>query len=438
VKRPLQLLTNIKQRRKWIVFFILLVGAKRIHAQRELGELRIKVHDAQGIGLPVTAELVSDGNQFRRNFQIAQDGRYVAHDLPFGVYRLSLSAKGFAGWTDVVEVRSEVPLRITVTLGIAPVMTQVEVSDSSTLIDPNHIGAQYAIGHQALAENMAAQPGRDLSDLVDELPGWLYEANGALHPRGSEYDVQYVVDGLPLTENRSPAFAASLDANDVAGMRVLTAGYPAEYGRKLGGVVEVTTEKDVPSGLHGRIDATAGSFFTAGGSVAISYGDGRNGFSLSGNGFHTDRYLDPPVLENFTNTANGGGISGSYELEFSDRERLHIAVTHGLTRFLVPNYLIQETAGQPKRCKHRDNRADLLSASHFPKSALELFGERARFKCGAVLKSFVHSGYRFAGSWLPRRVCSRRSGRPFWPARVEVWDRQHLQPSPRKAAVHDH
>jgi hypothetical protein len=53
-----------------------------------------------------------------------------------------------------------------------------------------------------------------------------------------------------LTENRSPAFAPALDADAVDSMRVLTADYPAEYGRKLGGVIEVTTEKNVPSGLQ--------------------------------------------------------------------------------------------------------------------------------------------------------------------------------------------
>ncbi len=189
-------LTPMKRWCEWVVLFVLLVGAQRGHAQSVRGELRIEVHDPQGATLPTTAELVSDGNQFRRNFHIAQDGRYIAQDLPFGVYRLSLEAEGFAPWTHVVDIRSEVPIRIAVTLGIAPSLTQVEVSDSLTLIDPNRTGTQYAIGHQALAENIAPQPGRDISDLVDELPGWLYEANGVLHPRGSEYDVQYVVNGV--------------------------------------------------------------------------------------------------------------------------------------------------------------------------------------------------------------------------------------------------
>ena len=331
---------------EWSVLFLVIVGSQHVHAQGARGELRIEVHDPRGAALASIAELVSNGNQFRRNFQTDHDGRYVAQNLPFGIYRLRVKAEGFAPWTDVVEIRSEVPVHITVTLGLAPVTTQVEVTDSVTLLDPNRTGTQYSIGHQALTENTAAQPGRDLSDLVDDLPGWLYEANGVLHPRGSEYDVQYVVNGVPLTENRSPAFAPSLDAENVESMRILTADYPAEYGRKLGGVIEVTTEKDVPSGLHGRMDVGGGSFSTAGASGAMSYSQEANQFSLSGNGFHTDRYLDPPVLENFTNTATGGGISGSYERELSERDRLRITVSNNLARFRVPNYLVQQSNGQ--------------------------------------------------------------------------------------------
>jgi hypothetical protein len=155
---------------------------------------------------------------------VTTDGRYVARDLPLGVYRLSLSAEGFAAWTSLVEIRSEVPVHLSITLGVAPVSTEVEVSDPATLVDPYRTGTQYSIGRQALSENIAAQPGRALSDFVNDLPGWLYEANGVLHPRGAEYDVQYVVDGLPL-HNRSPAFAPSFDADAVESMRVLTATF---------------------------------------------------------------------------------------------------------------------------------------------------------------------------------------------------------------------
>src|SRR5216684_464454 len=152
-------------------------------AQRVRGELLLEVHDPQGAAVAPSGELVSEANQFRRPFVTGPDGHYVAQDLPFGVYRLSLRAEGFAPWSNLVEIRSEVPVHVVVTLGVAPVTTQVQVNDSATLVDPYTTGTQFSIGRQTLAENIATQPGRGLTDLVNELPGWLYEANGVLHPR---------------------------------------------------------------------------------------------------------------------------------------------------------------------------------------------------------------------------------------------------------------
>ena len=328
--------------------------AAAAQAQRVRGELRLEVHDPQGAPLSPSGELVSEANGFRRSFVAGQEGRYVAQDLPFGVYRLSLQAEGFAAWNDLVEIRSEVPVRVAVTLGVAPVTTQVQVNDSATLVDPYAVGSLYSIGRQSIEEHDAAQPGRALLDLVAAQPGWLYEANGVLHPRGSEYDVQFVVDGLPLTQNRSPAFAPSFDAGDVESLRVLTASFPAEYGRKLGGIVEVTTKKDVAAGWHGRFDAGGGSFSSANGAAGISYAHGADRFSANSEGFHSDRYLDPPVLANYTNRGNAAGFSASYERDFSASDRLRVSVTHNAVRFLVPNELVQQQAGQRQDIQNRE------------------------------------------------------------------------------------
>jgi outer membrane cobalamin receptor len=328
-------------------------------AQRSRGELHIEVRDPQGAALASAGELVSEANQFHRTFPVGVEGRYVWQDLPFGVYRLSLNAAGFAPWNDLVEIRSEVPVRIVVTLGLAAVTSQVRVTDSATLVDPYRTGTLYTIGQKTVSEYVAVQPGRELLDLVATQPGWVYEANGVLHPRGSEYDVQFVLDGLPLTQNRSPAFAPSMDADDVESMRMLTANYPAEYGRKLGGVVELTTEKDMPAGFHGGFEAGGGSFSNVTGDAEISYLRQKDRFSVSGSGFHTDRYLDPPVLENFTNTGNAGGFAASYERDFSDHDRLRLTLTQNEVRFLVPNELVQQEAGQRQDVANKETSGQI-------------------------------------------------------------------------------
>ena len=84
----------------------------------------------------------------------------------------------------------------------------------------NHPVSSRRIQHLAaeiddLQQRITTLPGRSLVDVVNTEPGWLLEANGILHPRGSEYQVQYVLDGMPLTQNRSPAFAPSFDSGDI-------------------------------------------------------------------------------------------------------------------------------------------------------------------------------------------------------------------------------
>src|SRR2546425_340183 len=318
------------------VFFLCALNAR---AQRVRGELRLEVHDPHGAALSPAGELISEANGIRRTFVAGPEGRYVAQDLPFGIYRVSLQAEGFAPWSDLVEIRSELPVRMDVTLGVAPLTTRVEVNDSATLVDPYSTGSMYSIGRQAIEEHDAARPGRELLDLVSEQPGWVYEANGVLHPRGSEYDVQFVVDGLPLTQNRSPAFAPSFDAGDVESLHVLTASFPAEYGRKLGGIVEVTTKKDVQAGWHGRVDAAGGSFSTLNGAAGLSDAREAERFSGGGEGFHTDRYLGPPLVASYANRGNAAGFSASYERDFSPSDRLRVSVVHNVVRFLVPNEL---------------------------------------------------------------------------------------------------
>jgi len=343
-----------------LLALLILIVAPLARAQRVRGELRVEVRDSQGTAVAASAELVSEANQVRRTIQISPDGRATVQDLPFGIYRLSLTAENFAPWNKLIEIRSEVPVRVVATLGVAPVTTEVQVSDSATLVDPSSTGTIYSIGRQSISEEISSQPGRDLSDLVNNQPGWLTEANGVLHPRGSEYDVQYIFDGLPLTQNRSPAFAPAFDADEVESMRVLTAGFPAEYGRKLGGIVEVTTTKDVPSGLHGQFEAEGGSFSTVTGSAALSYSVDKNRFSASGDGFHGDRYLDPPVLQNFTNRGNAAGFSASYEKDFSEKDRLRVTVARNVVRFLVPNELIQQQAGQRQDIENVETSGEMF------------------------------------------------------------------------------
>ena len=315
-------------------------------AQSNAGELRLKVTDPAGLGLQSTVELVSEVNQYRSVFSTDDAGRLIAKRLPYGMYRLEINEPGFAPVSQSLEIRSALPLELTIKLSLPSVATLVTVTDADTLIDPHRPGSLNQMGPETIQDRPTSLPGRSVQDLVNSQPGWLYEGNAVLHPRGSEYQTQFVVDGIPLTDNRSPSFGPEIEADDIESLDIYTAGIPAEYGRKMGGVIELSTLRDAAAGLHGEAVLSGGSFRTAGAFSRLQYHAGKNTFEGSADGDMTSRYLNPVVPQDYTNNGTTGDFSTGFERELTAQDRLNFIARHSLSRFDIPNEQLQQAAGQ--------------------------------------------------------------------------------------------
>ncbi|MGC1452762.1 MAG: TonB-dependent receptor [Candidatus Sulfotelmatobacter sp.] len=337
---------------RWLLYLGIVVLAPMLFAQSNAGELRLKVADPHGLGVKASIALSSEAAALHRRLETDDSGLLTARNLPFGPYQLKVESDGFSPFSGIIEIRSALPKEYLVKLSIAAVSTAVDVTAESPLLDPNRTTSSNRIEPQAIAGRAASLPGRSLPDLVNSQPGWVYEGSATLHPRGSEYQTQFVVDGVPLTDNRSPSSGLDIEADDVNSLTIYTAGIPAEYGRKMGGVVEVDTSKDNHPGLHGQAVISGGSFGTGNAYVLAQYGWGRNALAVNGDAALTDRYLNPPVLENFTNTATTSDFAARYERDFSNHDRFGIIVRREFSKFLVPNEQVQQAAGQ---IQHRDD-----------------------------------------------------------------------------------
>ena len=330
-----------------------------VFGQTNSGELRIQAVDPSGSPVQATVELISQANQYHRTFDADETGRVVAKRLPFGLYTVLVSHAGFSSVSELVDIRSTFPKEVKVTFTIGPVKTTVNVNEQETLIDPYTVSSANRIGGDTLTDRLAAQPGRDLAELINQEPGWVFEANGVLHPREEEYQVQYVIDGMPLTENRSSAFVPDFDAENVQEMSEMVAGFPAEYGRKLGGVIEVQTTRDKRQGFHGKSSLGGGSYDTMNGFVEGQYGFGSNTFTTSLAGATTDHFLDPPTTQNYTNHGTTASLMAHYERDIDDKNRIGVIVSREQSKFLVPNEIPQEEAGQ------RQDRQSFASSAQF-------------------------------------------------------------------------
>jgi hypothetical protein len=344
-----------------------------VFCQSNSGELHLRVTDPSGLGVKTVVHVLSEANQYRSVLATSDEGSLNVKRLPYGIYQLEIEQPGFAPFAESVEIHSSLPVRHAIQLKLPTVNQSVTVSTDSTLIDPDQAGYVSQIGTNFIQNRLGSVPGRSLQDLVNSQPGWLYEGNAVLHPRGSEYQTQFVVDGIPLTDNRSPSFGPAIEADDVESMSIFTAGFPAEYGRKMGGVVELNTLQDAQPGFHGEVVLSGGSFDSAGAFAKAQYSWGSNSLGVSASGSMTDHYLNPVVPENYSNTGTLGDFSVNYERDLTSKDRIRFIVRHELSRYDIPNELVQQAAGQLQQADNIETMGTVSYQHTFSSNAVADF-----------------------------------------------------------------
>ena len=320
--------------------------ASTVLCQSNRGELHLKVVDPKGVGVKTLVQIKSEANGYQNVLATDDQGSLDLRRMPYGIYQLVIEQAGFAVSADTVQINSTIAIDHTIQLKLKTVNQSVVVTAVNTLIDPDQAGSVNQIGPDQIEHRLTSVPGRSVQEMVTTQPGWIYEGNAVLHPRGSEYQTQFVVDGIPLTDNRSPSFGPQIETDDVESMSVYTAGFPAEYGRKMGGAIEVNTTPDSQPGFHGQAVLSGGSFDSAAAFMKGQYSWGKNILGASASGSMTDHYLNPVVPENYSNTGTLGDFSASYERDLTPNDRLRFILRHEVSRYDIPNELEQQAAGQ--------------------------------------------------------------------------------------------
>jgi len=307
---------------------------------QNVGTISGTVRDSQGLAIPgatvTLANRVSQGNQ---NTVSDQDGRYTLNNVPFGTYVLTVSLSGFTPVEQVVELRSSVPIAKEVQLKIGGVTETVNVS-ADALLETTATGSHVDIGAALIDQLPTATPSKQLSSMLLSAPGFIPSQNGRVHVRGSHGQIQYVVDGVPLTDEYSEAFANPLDPRYVKSAEVMTGGIPAEYGGKLAAVVDITSKSglDEPRSVFGNASLNLGRFNALDGGVTVGGRvTPRVGYFLSGGGNRTDRYLDPPTTDNFHNQGHAERFTGKLELRPTDNDFVRAVVSVNGSHFQTPN-----------------------------------------------------------------------------------------------------
>lgn len=338
---------------------MLVMLAEALLGQVRMGRIVFQVQDETGAAISGLAlSLESSQTHIGQTGRTDSSGRVAFRGLPFGIYAWRTEDARFETGAGSVIVNSEVSKSILVNLRIRRLLQEVTIPGLPPLIDPEKTSASLYVSPEQVRRRVASLPNRDAINLVAVLPGWVLEGNGVLHPRGAEYQTQYVIDGIPVFDNRSPAFASGplLEATD--SMEVITGGIPAEFGRKLGGVVNVASRASRNEG-RGELELHGGSQSLLGGGVRLGGAAGKLGYSGVVSASRTSRYLDPPAIDNFHN--QGQALSGFLRLDYlvDSANALRLFAWGNGANLQVPNEPFQEEAGQRQLRRNRDANLSL-------------------------------------------------------------------------------
>jgi hypothetical protein len=313
-----------------------------------------RVLDQQGGALPGATVTISRAvTGFERTVVADESASYRIGNLPLQQYRITVSFPGFEPAVRDVDLRTSVPVGVDVELKVAAQRDTVTVSavEAAPIVDTTLTGTRTAVSVTMIEQMPTATGSRGLESVLVSFPGFAQNANGAIHPRGAHNQMTFVVDGLPISDQLTGAFANALDTTMVQAVELMTGNIPAEFGAKISGVAIVTTRSGL--GLQrpftGETAVRVGQFNTLQNATQVGGQRGRLGYFGAVTAMRTDRFLDQVSLDNLHNRGSYGRAFARVDGMIGDHELLRAHGMGGRSEFELANLRSQQANGQDQR-----------------------------------------------------------------------------------------
>jgi hypothetical protein len=274
-------------------------------------------------------------------------GKFTIPNIPFNPYHVSVTAGGFAPYSQDIEVRSSVPLNLKITLKIAASSTSVTVESGADLVenDPTfHTDVDREIFDKLPLESVSSS----LSSLVTlSSPGIAADSNGLFHGMGDHAENSFSVDGQPITDQQSKVFSNQIPLDAVQSMEVISGAPPAEYGEKTSVVIDVTTRsgQGVTKPI-GSVTTSYGSFGTSNVGFNLAYGGQKWGNFISANALNSGRFLDTPEFTAIHDKGNEENVFDRVDFQPTNADTIRLNLGFTRSWFQNPNAIDNLHVGQ--------------------------------------------------------------------------------------------
>ena len=391
-------------RPRFVCLSALLVAGSTLVAASS-GIVTGRVVDEQGRPVPgATLQLSNPVPGYRQQVRTDARGAFTFQNVPFNAYHLDAQAPGLLPLHLDIDVHSQLPLVVPVSLKAQGAVVVVE--ENLRLVE-DHPSTHIDIDKSTIERTPAAVQSRAMESILLATPGFIADENGRFHFRGSHGQMTYVVDGIPVSDQLHATFSNSLDPSQVESLEVITGGISAEYGGKPVVVVNVTTKSGLgtPGGFEGEASFGMARFRTAELGANARGGGDAFGWFVSAAASESDRFLDPVNFENLHNQGRTGRLFSRFDWILGSQDTLRFSLSGGRTDREVANLASQQARGQDQRATTSDVNASLAWVHLFsPSRSLDasVFFRTSRSELKpdeALAEGFSGSGQRDFPYW---------------------------------------
>lgn len=262
------------------------------------------------------------------------DGHFAFPRLVSGDYVLTVTHISFQEKRYRLSLKPREVQNVNVAMVLRPVQEAVNVTAEPipSVFSPGstHLGAE------RLAQLPLAQRTNLPDAIVTAAPGMIRGHDDFVHIRGHEVALNPSINGVQFWENAHAVFSPGLGVDYIESLNVMTGGFPAEYGNRFGGILDVVTKSGFTYRNRGSITLGVGSAQRHNVGLELGGRTERVGHYVNVSGFMSDRFLSPPSPRSIHNEGRGLRSFGRLDFRATDRNQLKLVVMGDGVNFDLP------------------------------------------------------------------------------------------------------
>ena len=287
-----------------------------------------------------------------------QQGRFSFAGLVPGVYTISVSADTFRPRQVSLTLAPRANFRIDLELvPIADITAQVTVSSQTKLLDETEAATVTNLD-SAQIENLPVARRSELTDIITPfVSSSVAGHDNFVHLRGNELSLNTFINGVSFYDNPHQIFTPGISADTVKSVNIFTGGFPAEFGNRFGGILDIVTRSGFDSSGHGSVTLGGGTY--ARNNLSFDYGGHTKkfGYFFYGQGFESDRFLNTPEPVRLNDKGKGVRTFAQFEYRQNSSDNFRLVLTGDGTNFELPNTTEDEERGRNFFERNREQTA---------------------------------------------------------------------------------